>query len=326
MKIDAFLARHPEAETLAALKSLGPGAPPPAPDVARLISQQRDSQMQTLARAMVGPRFEGDFAEAATGRERPRREPRHRELRHPRKASSLFLATCAQAGAVLRSLDLSNVDDADRALGSLLVLVSLAREAPREREEHRGRWREVAAETERLRTTVRLGRTPFGAVLTPMLLEALSQGEVMVDWMVGELSGGLDDEIGRRDLERWTRRTIREGAARLEELSAGALERVEEEEAPAESETEGGYRPAREPLEPLELSLAGGRTAVDRFLDVVGNLPEVMRIERDSGWEGGLTTVTIWSYVPLPRERLARLAQEAGVVIIERGGGTTLPG
>lgn len=319
MKIDAFLARHPEAETLAALKSRGPGAPPPGPDVARLISQQRDSQMQTLARAMVGPRFEGDFAEAAADRERHHRGPRPRELRDPRKASSLFLATCAQAGAVLRSLDLSYVDDTDRALGSLLTLVSLAREAPRERKEHRSRWREVAAETERLRTTVGFGRTPFGAVLTPMLLEALSYGEMMVGWMVGELSGELDDEIGRRDLERWTRRTIREGAARLEGLSAGALERVEEEEVAAEPEE--SYRPARESL---KLSLAGGRAAVDRFLDLVGNLPEVGRIKRDFGWEAELTTVTIWSYVPLPRERLTPLAREARVVIVERDGGTTL--
>lgn len=322
MRIDAFLEQHPEAETLAALKSLGPGAPPPAPDVARLISQQRDSQMQTLARAMAGPRLEGDFAEAAVGHERPRREPRRRELRDPRKASSLFLATCAQAGAVLRSLDLSSVDDADRALGSLLVLVSLAREAPREREEHRSRWREVAAEAERLRTTVGFGQTPFGTVLTPMLLEALSYGKTMVGWMVGELSETLDDETGRRDLERWTRRTIREGAARLEELSAGALERVEEEEAAVTPDPGESYRPARESL---ELSLAGERAAVDRFLDLVGNLPEVERIKRDIGWEAEITTVTVWSYVPLPRERLARLAHKARVVIVERGGGTTLP-
>ena len=318
MRIDAFLAQHPEAETLAALKSLGPGAQPPAPDVSRLISQQRDSQTQTLARAMVGPRLEGDFAEAAADRERLRRGLRPPELRDPRKASRLFLATCAQAGAVLRSLDLSYVDDADRALGSLLVLVSLAREAPREREEHRGRWREVAAEAERLWRTVGFGRTQFGAVLTPMLLETLSHGEMMV----GELLGELDDETGHRDLERWTRRTIREGAARLEELSAGALERVEGEKAAAAPEPES-YRPARESL---ELSLAGGRAAVDHFLDLVGNLPEVGRIERDIGWEAELTTVTIWSYVPLPRERLTQLAREARVVIVERGGGTTLPG
>jgi hypothetical protein len=319
MRIDAFLEQHPEAETLVALKSPGPGAPPPAPDVARLVSQQRGSQVQTLGRGMAGPRLEGDFAEAAVGHERPRRGPRRHELRDPRKASGLFLVTCAQAGAVLRSLDLSSIDDADRALGSLLVLISLAREAPREREEHRGRWREVAAEAERLRTTVGFGQTPFGAVLTPMLLEALSYSEMMVDWMVGELSETLEDEAGRRNLERWTRRTIREGAARLEELSAGALERVEEEEAVAEV----GYRPARESL---ELSLAGGGVAIAHFLDLVGDLPEVGRIERGVGWETERITVTIWSYMPLQRERLTRLAREAGVVIVERGGGTTLPG
>ena len=294
----------------------------PGSDVARLISQQRDSQMQTLTRAMVGARLEGDFAEVAAGRERPRRRPRPRELRDPRKASSLFLATCAQAGAVLRSLDLSYVDDADRALGSLLVLLSLAREAPREREEHRGRWREVAAEAERLEMTVGLGWTPFGVVLTPMLLEALSYGEGRVGWMIGELSRGLDDETGRRDLERWTRRTIREGAARLEELSAGALERVEEEEAASQQEPEESYR-ARQSL---KLSLAGGQAAVNHFLALVGNLPEVGRIERDAGWEAEVTTVKIWSHVPLPRERLTQLARESHVVIIERGGGTTLPG
>jgi hypothetical protein len=323
VRIEAFLAQHPEVETLAALKSPGPGAPPPAPDVARLISQQRDSQIQTLVRSMVGPRLEGDFAEAAAGRESPRRGPRPRKLRDPRKASSLFLTTCAQAGAVLRSLDLSYVDDADRALGSLLVLVSLAREAPRERKEHRGRWREVAAEAERLRATAGFGRTPFGAVLTPMLLEALSYGEMMVSWMVGELSGELDDDTGRLDLGRWTRRTIREGAARLEELSAGAVERVEGGEAAAAPEPEESYRPARESL---ELSLAGEGAAVDRFLDLVGDLPEVGRIERDVGWEAELTTVTIWSYVPLSRERLTLLARDARVWIVERGGGTTLPG
>jgi hypothetical protein len=112
------------------------------------------------------------------------------------------------------------------------------------------------------------------------------------------------------------------GAARLAEFSAGGLEPVEIVEPQFIHEPEESYRPARESL---ELSLAGGRSAIRRFLGLLGNLPEVSRISEEIAWEAGGTTVTIWSYVPLRYQHITQLAREADVVIVESGRGDAQP-
>jgi hypothetical protein len=321
LKIDDLLRLHPWEETLAALCAPVAESTTPAGDVARLIDQQRGSQLPTLERHMYGAQLEGDYSEDREDREG---SPPRRQLRPPQQAARLFLASAAQAGALLRAAEPETVaalDPAARALGTLLALVAAAESSPAERREARARWDRLAASAVEL--TMSVGRAlPFGAVLTPMVEAALRDGPGSAGQRLAEELADRRDESRRDDLTPWAGRFVRKGSSRLEWLSEGSFGRSglkedsepEEEPRPDPPPSQGSRRNPF-PFVITRLRIGGGRSAIERFLDELGTWPEVSRILRVEEPGPALLEVEVTASDDLRPDRVRRIAATVGVEV-----------
>jgi hypothetical protein len=322
MKLRELLTLYPWDETLAGLMAPERESRPPRADVSRVVDQQRRTQVPTLARYLSGTRLEGDFEDPSVERERHAAP----ELRAPESAARLFLGTCAQAGAVLRTLDLAVLGPADRSLGRLLVLVSFAESNPRERDELRLVWRELGENVARSERSSDLGDGKFGAVLTPMILAAVDgrtksiRGD-LVEELVLRLSEDRVaetpfDGIPHGNVVRWTRRVVRSGADRLWGLSAKSLVRpVHPEPTPPRREAASSFP------SPYDLQLVGPPPGLRRFVNRLREWPNVERVELRAEWDAEYFAVRVWSHEPLSPDDLGRLGRSTDVRVVEVFGG-----
>jgi hypothetical protein len=312
MTLDSLLEEFPWARTHQALCREAPGQGAlPLDRAERLISQQRESQLSVLSRAMYAPLLESDYADREdTSAKGDVRETAPLKLRDPKQSSRIFLGAAAQAGTGLRPFGPERLNDlgpSNGALGRLLVVLSVAESFPRRREGLAREWPDIARQgiaSEQL--------LPFGLVLTPMLLAAEPEARASADYTYSEsvrqLAETLRDVDESRELTDWTGRLVREGATRLAMLSGGRL-RVES------SSSEGNLRPRG--THARDVLLAGSREHNEGFLEAVRAIPGVATQTRFIDEENpNLSRVRVWSAHRLTDGELVRLAEIVGVRIV----------
>ncbi len=319
MKLKELLEEFPWDETYRRLCDDPPDQSElPLKRVGALIIEQRDSQLQVLARGMYGPRLVTDSPPRSDGPEvRQRRLPRF-EFNDPEQAARTFLRVAAQVGANLRPFAPSHLAELGvpgALLGRLLRLLAIAEE-PSDRSGPEGtEWLELkemaAAHGE---------SSPFGPVLGPMLLLAGSSGESAAEGSDYDLIRPLVAELGTTDrvdgLAKWTSAVVEAGSRHIAMVSPLSYPReisVEADVMRAEVVPRGVRARAR------DIVLAGRREENVDFLRQVRELDGV--VNEETGFiyepEPGLVRVRAWSKDSLEIERLTRSASAANAKVIE---------
>lgn len=292
-----------------------------------LIVEQRESQLEVLARGMYGPRLvtgappggddpEGEGDEPALGYELPRFE-----FNDPDRTARRFMRVAAQVGARLRPWTperLAELDPADALLGRLLRLLAVA-EAPAGSSGDMGaEWEELKASSAAVAADAE-EPFPLGPVLGPMF--ALTDGSD--ESMGAESSHGLIHplvaQLGTTDrldaLAGWAGDVVEAGARQIAAISPDAYARGLSIEVPGVMFELGHGGPAYV----RDIVLAGPRERNRDFLEQVRELAGVDEEETDFIHEPapGIVRVRAWSAAPLQIERLTDSADEANAKVIE---------
>jgi hypothetical protein len=192
--------------------------PADARAVSRLISAQRESQLDLLVDLSVTPIIAEP--KAASRVDPTYLGPPIHELRAPRAVSRLFLERVARVGKDLGRLSaeaMQRVDPANADLGRVLRLIALAAERRvAERDDLEVDWVQISPEAD------------LGIVLTPMYMHMV-RGRMPHNEESARLADALQSGIEKRalrvaeDIAVWAAALSKEGAARMLELRRGRV-------------------------------------------------------------------------------------------------------
>lgn len=320
MKLKELLEEFPWDETYRRLC----GDPPdqsqlPLDRAKTLIDEQRDSQLQVLARAMYGPRLvPGSPPRSDEPEARKRKLPRF-EFNDAEQAAHTFLRTATQVGASLRLFTLgrlAELDAPDASLGRLLRLLAIAEESPDRLDPEGTEWFELKEAA-----TASGESSPFGPVLGPMLFLAGSAGESVAEGSDYDLIRPLVAELGATDrvegLAKWTSAVVEAGSRHIAKISPLPYPRELSLEVAAG--LLGAFIVGASGARARDIVLAGRREENVDFLREVEDLDGVVKEETGFIYEPepGLVRLRAWSKDPLEVENLTHSADVANAKVIE---------